>query len=245
MLESGEFATIAELAEREGIAPSYMTRVLRLTLLAPDIVEAIMDGKQDPEVTLARMMKQLAAGVEWTAAAFRPEIGSVLNPASATRPRSDQPPECLCRRSILRQTAQGQIFIEGNGLVGAGIEFCRRGHPFDLRGSCSPCQPAGANECTLPPMQIAERPGLGGPPTELAIGLIVGDLLNVDDVNQQMTADLFATLEWSDPRLDGLDGCSFQRAGVWTPPITVFNSAVLTMERTQARDQVASGAAAG
>lgn len=40
MLESGEFATTAELAEREGIAPSYMTRVLRLTLLAPDIVEA-------------------------------------------------------------------------------------------------------------------------------------------------------------------------------------------------------------
>ncbi|MRX52337.1 hypothetical protein GI374_18630 [Paracoccus sp. S-4012] len=35
MLESGEFATIAELAAREGIAPSYMTRVLRLTLLAP------------------------------------------------------------------------------------------------------------------------------------------------------------------------------------------------------------------
>ena len=44
MLESGEFATIAELAEREGIAPSYMTRVLRLTLLAPDIVEAILNG---------------------------------------------------------------------------------------------------------------------------------------------------------------------------------------------------------
>ena len=53
MLESGEFATIAELAEREGIAPSYMTRVLRLTLLAPDIVEAILDAKQGPEVTLA------------------------------------------------------------------------------------------------------------------------------------------------------------------------------------------------
>jgi hypothetical protein len=63
MLESGEFATIAELAEREGIAPSYMTRVLRLTLLAPVIVEAILDGKQDPHVTLARLMKQLA--VEW------------------------------------------------------------------------------------------------------------------------------------------------------------------------------------
>jgi len=56
MLESGEFATIAELAKREGIAPSYMTRVLRLTLLAPDIVEAILERKQGPEVTLARLM---------------------------------------------------------------------------------------------------------------------------------------------------------------------------------------------
>ncbi|WP_206064849.1 hypothetical protein [Nitratireductor mangrovi] len=51
MLESGEFATIAELAEREGIAPSYVTRVLRVTLLAPDIVEAILDGSQDPKST--------------------------------------------------------------------------------------------------------------------------------------------------------------------------------------------------
>ncbi|WEF23174.1 hypothetical protein [Paracoccus sp. S3-43] len=57
ILESGEFATISEVAEREGIAPSYMTRVLRLTLLAPDIVEAILDGTQGPEVTLARLMQ--------------------------------------------------------------------------------------------------------------------------------------------------------------------------------------------
>lgn len=57
MLESGEFATIAELAEREGIAPSYMTRVLRLTLLAPDIIEGILDGKQGPEATLAQVLE--------------------------------------------------------------------------------------------------------------------------------------------------------------------------------------------
>ncbi len=65
MLESGEYATIAELAEREGIAPSYMTRVLRLTLLAPDTVEAILDGKQGPQVTLARVLAPFP--VEWTA----------------------------------------------------------------------------------------------------------------------------------------------------------------------------------
>ena len=57
MLESGEFATIAELAEREGIAPSYMTRVLRLTLLAPDVVEGILDGKEGLDVTLTRALE--------------------------------------------------------------------------------------------------------------------------------------------------------------------------------------------
>lgn len=64
MLDSDEFATIAELAEREGIALSYMIRVLRLTLLAPDIIEAILDGKQGPEVTLARSLE--AFPTEWS-----------------------------------------------------------------------------------------------------------------------------------------------------------------------------------
>ncbi|WP_313137361.1 hypothetical protein [Paracoccus jeotgali] len=56
MLELGEFATIAELAEREGIAPSYTTRIMRLTLLAPDIVEAIMVGNQGVEITSAQAL---------------------------------------------------------------------------------------------------------------------------------------------------------------------------------------------
>ena len=63
MLESGEFATIDELAECEGIAPSYMTRVLRLTLLAPDIVETILDGLQGPEMSLARLLEPFP--LEW------------------------------------------------------------------------------------------------------------------------------------------------------------------------------------
>ncbi|MFN4159439.1 MAG: hypothetical protein ACK4GO_13680 [Gemmobacter sp.] len=63
MLESGEFSSISELAEREGIASSYMTRVLQLTLLAPDIVEAILDGRQRPEVTLTRLLEPFPS--EW------------------------------------------------------------------------------------------------------------------------------------------------------------------------------------
>lgn len=59
MSESGEFASIAELAERAMIPPSYKTDVLRLTRLAPDIVEAILDGRQGSVVTLARVLEPL------------------------------------------------------------------------------------------------------------------------------------------------------------------------------------------
>lgn len=57
MLESGEFATIAELAAREAIPSTYMARVLRLTLLAPELIEAILDGRQPRTLTLPTVMK--------------------------------------------------------------------------------------------------------------------------------------------------------------------------------------------
>ena len=62
MLESGAFATVRDLATQEGIAPSYMTRVLRLTLLAPDIVEVVLDGRQEPDVTLAKLLEPFPMG---------------------------------------------------------------------------------------------------------------------------------------------------------------------------------------
>ena len=55
MLDDGRFASVTELAEAEKINQSYLCRVLRLTLLAPDIVEAILDGRR-PEMTLAELM---------------------------------------------------------------------------------------------------------------------------------------------------------------------------------------------
>ena len=46
MLDEGVHATtIEDLARARGVAPSYISRVLRLTLLAPDVVEAILDGR--------------------------------------------------------------------------------------------------------------------------------------------------------------------------------------------------------
>jgi hypothetical protein len=60
MLEDGSYGTIKELAAAEKINASYLCRVLRLTLLAPDIVEAILDGRQPEGVTLPGLMEGVA-----------------------------------------------------------------------------------------------------------------------------------------------------------------------------------------
>jgi hypothetical protein len=49
MLEESRFASIRELAEAERVGVSYVARILRLTLLAPDIVEGILDGRPAPQ----------------------------------------------------------------------------------------------------------------------------------------------------------------------------------------------------
>jgi hypothetical protein len=55
MLEEGRFASVRELAETERVSLSYISRILRLTLLAPDIVERIWDGCPAPQ--LAQLMQ--------------------------------------------------------------------------------------------------------------------------------------------------------------------------------------------
>jgi hypothetical protein len=57
LLETGAYETIEELAAAEKINASYVSRVLRMTLLAPDIVEAALNGKHCPKLTLASLMQ--------------------------------------------------------------------------------------------------------------------------------------------------------------------------------------------
>ncbi len=63
MLETGKYSTVHEIAAAEKINSSYVSRVLRLTLLAPDIVEAILDGRQPAGMTLPGLMAPFP--VEW------------------------------------------------------------------------------------------------------------------------------------------------------------------------------------
>ena len=63
MLDTGVHATLEDLARAKGVAPSYVSRVLRLTLLAPEIVEAILDGRQPAELQLDDLLKGFP--LEW------------------------------------------------------------------------------------------------------------------------------------------------------------------------------------
>ena len=54
-IESGRARSITDLAEREGVTVAYVCRLLPLTCLAPDIVEAILDGQQPKRVRLTDM----------------------------------------------------------------------------------------------------------------------------------------------------------------------------------------------
>jgi len=55
LLESGRFGSGSEIAAAQGVDPSYVARLLRLALLAPDIVEAILDGNEPDGASLARL----------------------------------------------------------------------------------------------------------------------------------------------------------------------------------------------
>jgi hypothetical protein len=61
VLENGEYGTLAELSAAERISRSYVCRVLRLTLLAPDIIERILDGRRT--AGLAQLLRPFP--VDW------------------------------------------------------------------------------------------------------------------------------------------------------------------------------------
>jgi site-specific DNA recombinase len=68
-IRAGLFAdgslTLDEIARSEGVTPSYATRLFRLTLLAPDILSAILGGQQPPELTARKLMDDTRLPLDW------------------------------------------------------------------------------------------------------------------------------------------------------------------------------------
>jgi len=75
LLEEGRYASVRELANAEGVNRTYIGRLLNLTLLAPDLVEAILDGRKTEEAIVAVLRER--APVDWAEqqiAALLPDI---------------------------------------------------------------------------------------------------------------------------------------------------------------------------
>jgi hypothetical protein len=63
MVGTHDYATVRDLAKAEAINESYLGRVLRLTLLSPTLIKAILEGRQPATLELDGLMKQFP--IEW------------------------------------------------------------------------------------------------------------------------------------------------------------------------------------
>ncbi len=65
MLMTGGVASIEEIAKWQGVTGSYVTRLLRLAFLAPDITAAILRGRHSPELTGAVLLRHSRLALDW------------------------------------------------------------------------------------------------------------------------------------------------------------------------------------
>ena len=76
LLESGQYTTIGELARDVGVDNSYLARMLRLTLLAPDIIESILNGTEPDGLSLEKLYGLPAPWDEQRRALGRDPLGT-------------------------------------------------------------------------------------------------------------------------------------------------------------------------
>ena len=61
LLDGGRYASLSEMAAAERIDRGYLGRILQLTLLAPDIVEAILDGREPDDLAMPQLLDPVPA----------------------------------------------------------------------------------------------------------------------------------------------------------------------------------------
>ena len=74
-------ATLEDLARAKGVNATYVSRILRLTLLAPEIVEAILDGRQPAELQLDDLLERFP--LDW--GAQRTKLARIMHERSVRR----------------------------------------------------------------------------------------------------------------------------------------------------------------
>ena len=64
-LTDSDGVPFAALAKRQGVSPSYFTRLVRLSYLAPDITQAILDGHQPRDLTADKLLAHSRLPLVW------------------------------------------------------------------------------------------------------------------------------------------------------------------------------------
>jgi len=88
MLDSGVYNSVTDMAAAEKIDRGYMGRLLQLTLLAPDIVEGVLDGSNQHGLSLSEATQPIAMAWETQRTAFRREGIMIRTRALPTAGRS-------------------------------------------------------------------------------------------------------------------------------------------------------------
>ena len=65
MLVGSDDVPFAALAKREGVSPSYFTRLVRLSYLAPEIIQVILDGRQPRDLTTDKLLEHSRLPLAW------------------------------------------------------------------------------------------------------------------------------------------------------------------------------------
>jgi len=86
-LDEGAYSSVSDIGEAEGISKSYVSRILRLALLAPDIIEAILAGGADYALTLETLERPLPASWEEQREALRAGVTRAVNHGTFSRGR--------------------------------------------------------------------------------------------------------------------------------------------------------------
>lgn len=74
MLQEGDYKTLEEIADAENINPSYVSRLLRMTLLAPEVVDAILAGRQPAGLTMVRAIQPFPSKKKYNEFVQRPLV---------------------------------------------------------------------------------------------------------------------------------------------------------------------------
>jgi hypothetical protein len=87
------------------------------------------------------------------------------------------------------------------------------------------------DSCAILNVRTDVRPDADGPPTEIAVGIRMIDLMEISDVRQMLTGDLAVVLSWTDPRLAHLAGCEISLDDIWSPGLVFSNSGRRFLDR--------------